>query len=98
MKGVALIYRSDKVEPEVTRLDTPSDLAFLKQAIGGGYIEAVPGFDTISHAGKRHACVAFCDEEGKLKGYPLNNHATTLWQAALMPEASLIGRDGAVLD
>jgi hypothetical protein len=73
--------------PSVTELDHCPTLDVLKEAIGGGYIEAVPGFESIriGARGKRERCVAFCDEEGKLKGMPLNEIATTMWIRARAP-------------
>lgn len=55
----------------------------LKQAIGGGYIETVPYFDRIEVDGEFRACVAFCDEEGKLKKFLVNPRANTAWIKAL---------------
>jgi hypothetical protein len=55
----------------------------MKEAIGGGYIEKVPGFDTIIVDNVKHNCVALCDEHGKLKDMPINPHATELWNDAL---------------
>jgi hypothetical protein len=47
------------------RSATRPSLDFLQQAVGG-YIEAVPGFDTIQQGDKVIPCVAFCGEQGKL--------------------------------
>jgi hypothetical protein len=41
-----------------------------------GYLELVPRF--VRYQG--HACVAFCDEDGKRKGLPPNAIATELWR------------------
>lgn len=46
----------------------------LRQFVGGS-IETIPFFDTFQ--GKR--AVAFCHEEGKLEGRPVNQTATALW-------------------
>lgn len=48
-----------------------------------GFIETVPGFDTIEIAGKRVPCVAFCNEEGKLTNKDANPEATRLWSKAI---------------
>ncbi len=42
----------------------------------GGYIQLVPGFTKY----KGDDCVAFCNEEGKLKGLPINALATVEWR------------------
>jgi hypothetical protein len=44
----------------------------------GGYIEAVPLFNTY----KDEECQAWCDEEGKLKGYEPNIYAQKVWAEA----------------
>jgi hypothetical protein len=41
----------------------------------GGFIETVPYLDRYEDA----KCVAFCDEEGKLKRKPINEKATAIW-------------------
>lgn len=56
-------------------LDKAPSLAQLRKAIGGGFIELVPNFS--KYAGQ--PCVAFCDEEGKIKGLPENEEASRLW-------------------
>ena len=61
---------------EVTLLDRPVKLDDLKKAIGGGLIEAVPYFNKYNG----EPCVAFVDEEGKLKGFQPNPAAQALWQ------------------
>jgi len=73
MKGTAYIYKVDGTIEKVD-LDKPPELELLKKAVGG-YIELVPGLNKI----KRTPCVAFCNEEGKLQGLPLNIKATELW-------------------
>lgn len=45
------------------------------QELVGGYIETVPHFK--EYEGEK--CVAFCDEEGKLKGHKINAEATKIW-------------------
>jgi len=60
------------------------NLDLLKEAIGGGPIEVVPFFNTVIIDGKLTKCVAFCDEEGKIKGQLPNAVATSLWDAAMM--------------
>lgn len=55
-------------------LAAPPALQDLQGGVGG-YIELVPHFTR--YQGKD--CVAFCDEDGKRKGLPVNTHASTLW-------------------
>ena len=59
-------------------LDKIPDLEQLKAGLDGGRLEVVPQFTRF--AGK--PCVAFCDEEGKLKNLPFNPTAHILWEAA----------------
>lgn len=73
MPGKAHFYRPDK-PVEVEDLTTTPKLEYLQKAVGG-YIEAIPGFTKLNG----EPCVAFCDEEGKLKGKPYNAAATQLW-------------------
>lgn len=96
MKGTALIYRPAAVEPEIRELSAPPSLELLQGAVGG-YIEAVPHWDRVNFEDAMHRCVAFCNEDGKGMGLPLNIPATQLWHAAL-PPPGLIGRDGQMAD
>jgi hypothetical protein len=73
---------------ELDRLPT---LEEMQRAVGG-YIETVPYFDRFD--GK--PCVAFCNEEGKLQGEPINDRATGLWVTCLqsrnmVPHDILVG-------
>jgi hypothetical protein len=83
MKGSTLIFRVGKLIPEA-RLwnDASPDLAFLQKAVGG-WIQGVPDWRTIDVAGQIQPCVAYCNENGKLEGLPLNPAATLAWDAAL---------------
>lgn len=58
---------------EVTEPDSVS-LEDVQKGVGG-YIEAVPYFDVY----EGEECQAWCDEEGKIKNYPMNEDATKLW-------------------
>jgi hypothetical protein len=81
MKGFGLIFCPDAGSGpgELHTFDAPVDLEFLQNAVGG-YIELVPGFDRIGG----RACVAFCNEHGKLHlELPFNRRATQLWEEAL---------------
>lgn len=54
----------------------PVKLDALQSAVGG-HIESIPYFSKYDGA----PCVAFCNEEGKLEGLPVNATATALWHA-----------------
>ncbi len=83
MKGTVLVVHVNGHEDR-HEFDAPVTLDWLQhpQAING-YIEIVPYFniwvDDVSGKGKE--CVVFCDEEGKLKGLPVNAKATAYWAA-----------------
>jgi hypothetical protein len=49
----------------------------LQKAVDG-YIELVPYFNKF----EGNPCLAFCNEYGKLKHFPLNQIATNLWMEA----------------
>jgi len=53
----------------------------------GGWLKVVPAFTT--YKGRR--CVAFCDEEGKLKNLPLNETATLAWYDCVDTGDALVG-------
>jgi hypothetical protein len=65
-------------------LTGPVALEPLQGAIGGGYLEVVPYFTQF----EGRPCVAFCDDNGKRKGLPVNKLATWLWliQLAASPK------------
>jgi len=98
MKGTIV---SIHAEGMIERLDIdgPPELPALKVAIGGGYIEVVPGFERITLDDGEHACVAFCDEDGKRKQLPVNRIATAAWwkQLAVNPGGDVLVGDVAVV-
>lgn len=59
-----------------------NNLAAFQRAVGG-YIEVVPSCDLFDYDNAIRPCIALCDEEGKLKGKPVNEHATRMWNRAL---------------
>lgn len=67
--------RSFKKQDATPNCDTISELI-------GGLLEIVPHFDRFGS----NSCVAFCDEEGKLKGLKLNGAATYLWWSCMAHE------------
>jgi hypothetical protein len=105
-----LIFRPNNHEPEARAFTHAPDIGDLKDAIGGGWLEAVPGFASIEHDGALQRCVAFCDEEGKLdyrssgkaasKPDPVNSLATVLWDKALRraTHPGLMNRGGLLAD
>ncbi|HTE37519.1 MAG TPA: hypothetical protein VK634_19705 [Reyranella sp.] len=90
-RGTMLIYDPGTATPEASPLQRPPSLPDM-QRIVGGYIEAVPFFDSIEIEGKVVRCVVFVNEEGKLSSrwngtergpLAINRAATLLWEAAL---------------
>lgn len=77
---MALLIKADGTREEV-EVPSGNSLAFL-QTMVGGYIELAP-----CHC-KEYAGV-ICDEEGKLKGKPINKEATKL--AGVAPYDVLVG-------
>jgi hypothetical protein len=110
MNGTMLIFKPGAREPEVRRFTRALDLGDLKDGIGGGWLEKVPGFGSIEHEGKLHQCIALADEKGKLNhrssgkqaGGPdaTNDWATLQWDAALRRAGhpGLLTRFGNVAD
>jgi len=84
MKGTLILFKPEAVTPEVSQLNAPPTLEELRGFIGGGYLEAVPLFKTIVHDNGVHHCVAFCDDEGKLKKLPVNYLASMMWEQSRM--------------
>jgi hypothetical protein len=76
-----------------TPLKRAPQLNDLKPAIGGGPLEAVPGFNSwLTNNGRVVRCVVFCDEEGKQHGQQVNAQATMWWEQALQRQGnSLFG-------
>ena len=62
--------------PLGTELNTVPDLALLKKGLDGGLLEIVPRLNTFF--GRK--CIAFCDEEGKMKGLQYNIIAHRIWE------------------
>lgn len=97
MKGKGIIFRPGDLSDEVHEFAAAPTLDWLKAAVGDGFIEVVPGFTTLTVAGvplRQVACVAFCNEHGKLNGLPFNRVATELWETALADQGSRL-RDAA---
>lgn len=76
MKRLVAIHPEGTITEEIiTKVPTLEDL----QKIVGGYIEVVPYFNRYDDK----MCVAFCNEEGKLKQLPVNMPAQALWMQAV---------------
>ena len=95
-----LVYEPTDCHPRSIAVDgLPADTT-LRKAVGGE-IEDVPCFNSISYEGVVHRCVAFCRDQGKDHGLPLNAWATALWHSALRRqgyERGLRREDGTVAD
>lgn len=63
-------------------LEHAPDHKWIKARLADGWLEIAPHFEQYGDK----PCVAFCDEEGKLKGLAMNGKATYLWYACLAPE------------
>lgn len=83
MKGIMLIYEPNRKRPIARALTATPTLEELRAAIGGGYLELVPGFLTAMWMDKFYRCIALCDEDGKRKKMPVNGPATIEWDFAL---------------
>lgn len=92
MKGRALIIKANSLM-EWANFDGPVPPGWINKAVGG-HIEVVPQFERIKIGGEWRGCVAFCNEDGKLRALPTNGMATSLWATALdMPLEKLMRRD-----
>jgi len=81
MKGTMLTI-SVNGTIKTTPLNAPPALETLQEAVGG-YIQPIPYLHSIERDGTVYQCVAFGDEEGKLKKKPVNEAANRIWDAAL---------------
>jgi hypothetical protein len=86
-----IVIPADKKTPQTTiPLSRRVELSELQAGVGG-FIETVPNLTTYRHEGKRVACFAFCNEEGKLNSLPLNERATAIWQSQFRTSDVLVG-------
>lgn len=81
MKGTMLII-SPSGGIKTVPLTKPPEAETLHSEVGG-WIEAIPHFSTIDYHGTIHQCVAFGNEEAKLKQMLRNQPATKIWYASL---------------
>jgi hypothetical protein len=79
MKGTIVIISQHRghISKDIDR----PELKYFTDAVGG-YIEVVPYFTSIVWDGQLHECVAFCDEEGKIKRKEPNVSADLFWRMA----------------
>lgn len=82
MKGTLLVSSPNVRVLDELPLDHCPDNHELQRHLGGGWLEQVPGFNTVATRGQLHRCIAFSDEDGKMKGLPRNHYATVLWKLA----------------
>ena len=89
MKGSTQIYRPDGTV-DIQDWTTDPPLKFLQDAVGG-YLEAVPFFNRLAGIHGPQRAVAYCNEEGKLQGLPVNVHATIITGVPIDPNDLLVG-------
>jgi hypothetical protein len=77
MTGTMMTINTDRTIT-TKEYDRELPLKDIQDAVGG-YIETVPYLTTVYNDGKPQPCVAFCNEEGKIRGLDHNPSATTLW-------------------
>ena len=96
-----LIIRPTDAHPQARQLDGPVSLALALALMIEGPAEEIPGFTSISQQGVIRSCIAYCAENGKKNGLPVNSTATVLWHAALKRqglERGLRRSDGTIAD
>ena len=77
---ISILQIDGSIQHETT--DTAPEYERIKRGLNDGMLEFVPQFDMYGDK----PCVAFCDEEGKIKALAANPRATYLWYACLAPE------------
>jgi hypothetical protein len=96
-----LLIRPSDAHPQPRQLDGPVSLALALALTIEGLPEEVPGFTSISQQGVVRSCIAYCAENAKKNGLPVNSTATALWHAALKRqglERGLRRSDGTIAD
>lgn len=74
MKPYMVVLQARGGEQRTDLTEVP-DYLVLKAALNGGMLQLVPYFRRYNGS----PCVAFCDEEGKIKKLPVNLKANTEW-------------------
>ena len=100
MKGTIISVPPNGPLKVVAEINHAVDLETIKAAIGGGYIELVPGFSSFEYQGEHRQCLAFADEDRKRKQLPLNEAATVMWHRAMRAQGGpgLIEPGGSIAD
>jgi hypothetical protein len=95
MKGTVIRINVDGSQL-ITPVKSEPSLEMMKEGIDGGYLEIIPRFNWINYDGVVRKCVAFCDEDGKIKRLPLNKAATIQWDRCLQEQGlpGLLTPDG----
>ncbi len=96
-----LLIRPADAHPQPRQLGGPVSLALALALMIEGPPEEVPGFTSISQRGVTRRCAAYCAENAKKNGLPVNSTATALWHAALKRqglERGLRRSDGTIAD
>ena len=96
-----LLIRPTDTHPQPRQLNGPVSLALALALMIEGAPEEVPGFTSISRQGHIRRCTAYCTENAKKNGLPVNSTATALWHAALKRqglERGLRREDGSIAD
>jgi hypothetical protein len=96
-----LLIRPTDAQPKPRQFDGPVSLGMALALMIEGPPEEVPGFTSISQQGLIRRCAAYCTENAKQNGLPVNSTATALWHAALKRqgfERGLRREDGTIAD
>ena len=96
-----LLIRPADAHPQPRQFDGPVSLALALTLMLECPAEEVPGFNSISRQGLIRRCTAYCVENAKRNGLPVNPTATALWHAALKRqglERGLRREDGTIAD
>lgn len=80
MKGQMIVITPESTPATVAKhqLTSAPELQELKKHVGG-YIELVPGFSLFVTNEGIHPCIAYCNEDGRSMGLPLNQTASEMW-------------------
>ena len=90
MKKITIIHIDGHLS--ISKLDEGNEFDELQKAVGG-YIESIPYFELFNGI----PCEAYCNEEGKLDGLPVNHAATSLWEEQVPGARDLFAGDRLIL-
>lgn len=85
MKGKLYTIHEHKPATSID-IDAPPSLETLREIVGGN-IQAIPYLTKYGD----ESCVAFCNEDGKLNGLPINMRATEIWADNFKIESHQLG-------